>query len=586
MTFAFIDAEKANYPITLLCRTLGVSESGFFDWRARPPSARSQANAALVETIREIRAMSRGTYGSPRVWAELCLGAGIRVGRKRVERLMRLHGLEGVYRRRRRGCTRRDPTATPAEDLVNRQFVAERDLADRLRSLPRQLNRALTELRRLRCRHPDSSPRWSLPPQLRCPKNRGILRSPLDCVGPQICGSEVTLSHLLSTVPNMSYEHLGLKRWPFPVVPQPEYCKFVADRKKLRDDIQVLLRAFSRQDSSSIHLLWSWFGAGKTHTLYYLANQCGQTRDSTLVARLHAIYSEFPKAPRSFVDVYRAFATGLDIEELVDAYLEITTSPGAATFQQTLMTSSPDLGLALHVLLTGEPVDRTTAMRWLWGEALPAAQLRSIGISQKIASAEEASRILVALVRLLALAAESQGRPGCRVIWLLDEFQRIGQLQPRIRSDINVGLHSTFNACPSGFSIILSFSGKPEKELPDWFTSELRDRIGRTKVMVLPPLGADEALEFMRDVLKEFRTLEAYDKPPFFPFDEPTCRYIIDEVARTEDLKPRSLMHAFNAVLQEADLPLQEGSLDSISVDFARPVLAEHVSLAEREDGT
>jgi HTH-like domain len=121
VTFAFIDAEKATFPITVLCRALGVSESGFHDWRRRPASARGRADAELVELIRQIHTMSRGTYGSPRVWAELRLGAGIRVGRKRVERLMRCHGLESVYRRRRRGCTRRDPTAEPAEDLVNRQ---------------------------------------------------------------------------------------------------------------------------------------------------------------------------------------------------------------------------------------------------------------------------------------------------------------------------------------------------------------------------------------------------------------------------------------------------------------------------------
>lgn len=124
MTFAFIDAEKANYPITVMCAVLGVSESGFHDWRRRAPSPRACRDAELVETIREIHTMSRGTYGSPRVWAELRLGAGIRVGRKRVERLMRTQGLEGVSRRRKRGCTRRDPAATPAEDLVNRRFVA------------------------------------------------------------------------------------------------------------------------------------------------------------------------------------------------------------------------------------------------------------------------------------------------------------------------------------------------------------------------------------------------------------------------------------------------------------------------------
>jgi putative transposase len=79
----------------------------------------------LTTTIIEIYRQSRGTYGAPRVHAELRLGAGIRVGRKRVARLMRHAGIEGAYRRRRRGCTRRDPHAIPSEDLVNRQFTVD-----------------------------------------------------------------------------------------------------------------------------------------------------------------------------------------------------------------------------------------------------------------------------------------------------------------------------------------------------------------------------------------------------------------------------------------------------------------------------
>jgi putative transposase len=80
----------------------------------------------LRHTIREIHQMSRGTYGSPRVHAELRLAAGVRCGRKRVARLMRADGLQGVYRRRRKGCTVRDQAAVPSSDLVNRKFVADR----------------------------------------------------------------------------------------------------------------------------------------------------------------------------------------------------------------------------------------------------------------------------------------------------------------------------------------------------------------------------------------------------------------------------------------------------------------------------
>lgn len=79
----------------------------------------------LLKHIRAVHAESRGTYGWPRVHAELRLGLGLPVNRKRVARLMRQAGIQGLYRRRRHGCTVRDPAAEPAGDLVNRKFRVE-----------------------------------------------------------------------------------------------------------------------------------------------------------------------------------------------------------------------------------------------------------------------------------------------------------------------------------------------------------------------------------------------------------------------------------------------------------------------------
>jgi putative transposase len=123
MIFAFIEAEKANFPIRFMCDRLGVSPSGFYEWRHTQanPCPRRREDAELVERIREIHRISRRSYGSPRVHAELVLGQGRRIGRKRIERLMRAHGIVGIHRRRR-GCTRRDPQVTPADDLVDRHF--------------------------------------------------------------------------------------------------------------------------------------------------------------------------------------------------------------------------------------------------------------------------------------------------------------------------------------------------------------------------------------------------------------------------------------------------------------------------------
>jgi transposase InsO family protein len=113
-----------SVPVAVACRVLKVSTSGYYDWRERLPSARAQQDMALLETIRAIHHLpSRGTYGSPRVHAELRLGLGIRCGRKRVERLMRTAGLTGVTRRRTRGITRRAAGAEPRPDLVTRVFT-------------------------------------------------------------------------------------------------------------------------------------------------------------------------------------------------------------------------------------------------------------------------------------------------------------------------------------------------------------------------------------------------------------------------------------------------------------------------------
>lgn len=112
------------YPITLMCRLLGVSPSGFYAWRQRAPSARGQANEQLLARIRLIHERSRSTYGAPRIHAEL-VAEGLRVSRKRVARLMRLAGLQGVSRRGGVSTTVRGQPTRPAPDLVQRRFQAE-----------------------------------------------------------------------------------------------------------------------------------------------------------------------------------------------------------------------------------------------------------------------------------------------------------------------------------------------------------------------------------------------------------------------------------------------------------------------------
>jgi transposase InsO family protein len=124
VTFAFILAEKAQYPVRTLCAVLGVSPSGYYAWHGRPvitPQVRT--NRGLRVRIRAIHAESRGRYGSPRVHKAL-QAAGERVGRNRVIRLMRAEQLRGRPHRRFRMTTQPDPAAAPAPNLLNQVFRA------------------------------------------------------------------------------------------------------------------------------------------------------------------------------------------------------------------------------------------------------------------------------------------------------------------------------------------------------------------------------------------------------------------------------------------------------------------------------
>jgi putative transposase len=119
-----VSENQAAYPIATMCRLLGVSSSGYYAWSKRAPSRRAQADAALLAQIRAAHAAAYGTYGAPRVHAELRAN-GIRVGRKRVARLMAADGLCGVSRRRSVTTTVRG-SGRPAPDLVDRNFTADK----------------------------------------------------------------------------------------------------------------------------------------------------------------------------------------------------------------------------------------------------------------------------------------------------------------------------------------------------------------------------------------------------------------------------------------------------------------------------
>lgn len=126
MRFRFVAAEKAQHKVSRLCSVVGVTRQGYDKWRKRAPSRRQVEDEKLKRLIGAAYEKSWRTYGVPRMHAELC-DQGVHVGRKRIARLMRELGIEGVSRRRaKKRTTVQAEAAKAAPDLLERQFQADR----------------------------------------------------------------------------------------------------------------------------------------------------------------------------------------------------------------------------------------------------------------------------------------------------------------------------------------------------------------------------------------------------------------------------------------------------------------------------
>jgi hypothetical protein len=366
----------------------------------------------------------------------------------------------------------------------------------------------------------------------------------------------------------MTYPHLGLKEWPFRIVPEPEFCDFMADRAALRKEVDELLSSLENRPTSDIQLIWSWYGAGKTHTVYYLANQCGAQQ-----RRLMPIYTELPREAKGFVELYRVAIAQISVERVIDAFLEFTTRPpGKASFARSI---DPDLTAALTQAAVGDKPVLVLLKQWLLGNPLPQGALRELGVGTRLNTTEKCSVILADIVSLLAPRGAISPDALQRVIWIIDEVQRVEEFPPSTRRSVLSGIVGVFNRCPTGLTMLMSYTGTPnEKSLPDWITEDLKDRIGLERPMLLPPLRSDEAMILIRELLARFRLPEAQHLGPFYPFEESALEVLITALAKQGDLKPRSIMEVLDASLRHLEPALRSGVVQTITLITLKESLA------------
>ncbi len=361
-----------------------------------------------------------------------------------------------------------------------------------------------------------------------------------------------------SDVHDGALELLGLASWPFHVVPVQDTTLVWADRKDLHNQIHRLVRRLTRHQASTLHLLWADFGAGKTHTLLYL-RQLAHSEPGSVI---FPVYTVLPRAPRSFVDIYRAIIQGVGFDRLLSVYEAARRSGERSPLTHgSLSGLTPGVATAFEALRIGNDTLRQTSIRWLSADpSLTRKELQDASLPSKIRSTDEALAVLASVTRLL-ISQRS------RVLIMVDEFQRSGMLRRAYLDEINAGLHSYFNDCPLGLSLILSFSFGSVDNIRHHLNEELRSRADPF-IFAIPALDKSSACEFLLNLITESK---APDKR--INISEGVYSVIAEHVAQLGPISPRRLIQAADSVFSEALLDLEDELIATVNVDYARNIL-------------
>jgi len=360
---------------------------------------------------------------------------------------------------------------------------------------------------------------------------------------------------------------LGLREWPFGVVPDPEKVLIWADRHELLSQLSRMMRRLAGNPASTLHLLWADFGAGKTHTLLYLRQMLLSNNPDIL-----PIYTVLPKETRSFIDIYRAIASSITVERLVATYQEVSRKPTAPIAGPLIGEKWDSVLAVLKALNIGSDAIKESARKWiLVGQSLNRQELWAASLPDKIRTADDAIAAMSSIVRLLSFGNR-------RVILMIDEFQRTGRLRSGIRNDIQAGLRTFFNNCPNGLSIVLSFKFGVAKEIETYLSDELRD-LADPQVIMISVLNESGAKDFLNDLVQKVKLPGADCR-----IDDDAIPALVECTLTVGTLKPRLITKTANLLFSEGAMDLEDGKIDSISASYILDKFKQFRSIVEDID--
>lgn len=336
---------------------------------------------------------------------------------------------------------------------------------------------------------------------------------------------------------------------PFVLTATPKIGQCWAGRSEVLKKINRLLRTFVNRPDSTLDLLWSNFGGGKSHALYHIAHLL-----SLQAPQVIPLFVEIPEQIRHFMDLYRRVVPAMPWHRIAPLFIE-TKEPGI----------SADLQRAARVIVHGNAAEREIATEWIAGGHVHLRDLKNYtGISARIENDVQATDVLSDIVKVLATNK-------IRLILLLDEFQRLGVLQDRYRSAILSNLRSLFSRNSTHFSVVAAATTRIEKTALDLLPQELRTLMGMRPSVSLPEMSEEEAYEFVVERFKCFRPA-GYRGNPTDPIGEEALRATISFVNHEANARliPRTMLQALSWIYDETN-----GSKGLISREEANKLLSE-----------
>jgi hypothetical protein len=363
------------------------------------------------------------------------------------------------------------------------------------------------------------------------------------------------------------FPELGLVDWPFGLVVDEVSSTIWANHKEVLEKLNHVLDSM-KFPASRIHLVWGWFGAGKSHSLLhlkYLALKRGN---------ISTTYCTFPESCRSFLDLYRAFANGVLESELVTLYSHVINelSINRSKFTSMICPNCPDFEPFLYHLQSGIPENVSVSRSWFHADPVRLSYLQKLGITKRIEAEDYAVAVMESFVRL----ACKSGRVG-RVLWMIDEFQRIDRLSNKVKFAVNNGLLTFFNRCPKYLSLILSFSYVQQDSIRNALSEEIIDRVGLQELISIPLMSKQEAVEFVRDLLAAYRSTGYDGSNQFFPFQPKAVTKIVDYIdgEKNLELKPRTLLQICGLIVEQTYSEISQHKTTEVDEDMVQKCLAQ-----------